>query len=360
LPKSAIDVIGNAFEHTRKQLSEPFRFSQWARLAVLGLATGEISSGGGCNFRSLDIPSHLPSHSQNFADSGGVFSQWGLDLATIASLIVVAIVGFLVLALVWIYIASISRFMLFEAVLRKDCELTESWNRWQRQGLRYFGWQLGLAAIALAVAAMLFIPLLIPVLAALRHNQEPGLGLMLAFLPMISVFLTFALVLLLITVLAKDFVVPIMAIANVGVLEGWSRLFAMMKADPWAYAGYLGMKIILAIGAAVMFAIVSAIVVVAALIPIGIVTVIVVIMAKAVGLAWNAFTITAAIVAAVIVFAALLYVVGLACVPVAVFFPAYAMYFFAERYAALRAQVYPAPPLPPAIPPLSPMPQPAG
>jgi hypothetical protein len=36
-----------------------------------------------------------------------------------------------------------------------------------------------------------------------------------------------------------------------------------------------------------------------------------------------------------------------------VFFPAYSMYFFAERYPALKAVLYPAPPSPPApqIPP---------
>jgi hypothetical protein len=37
------------------------------------------------------------------------------------------------------------------------------------------------------------------------------------------------------------------------------------------------------------------------------------------------------------------------CVPVAVFFPAYAMYFFAERYPALYAVLYPPSPTPPPL-----------
>jgi len=36
----------------------------------------------------------------------------------------------------------------------------------------------------------------------------------------------------------------------------------------------------------------------------------------------------------------LLYVIALVCVPVAVFFPAYAMYFFAECYPALHGADY--------------------
>jgi hypothetical protein len=352
LAKSAVDVIGSAFEHTKQQLTHPFRFGQWARLALLGLATGEISSGGGCsNFRGLsDLPSRFPGHAGNFvSDPGNPLSRLGLDWAAIASILVVAVIGLLVLGLVWIYVASISRFVLFESVLRKHCELGAGWARWQAQGLRYFGWQLALSILSLAVAAVLFIPLLLPVLATMRNHQQPGPAMLLALVPMFLVFGAFALVMMLIGVLAKDFVVPLMAVDNIGVLEGWRRLVAMMRADGLAYAGYIGMKIVLAIGSTVVFGIVGATAAVVLLVPISILGVVTVIVAKGAGLGWNAFTITAAIVAGVILLAVLLYVVGLVCVPVAVFFPAYAMYFFAERYPALYAVLYPPSPSPPPL-----------
>jgi hypothetical protein len=365
LAKSAIDVIGSAFEHTKQQLTQPFRFGQWARLALLGLATGEISSGGGCsNFRGLsDLPSRFPSHAGNFvSDPANPLSRLGLDWAAIASILIVAVVGFLVLGLVWIYVASISRFVLFESVLRKHCELGPGWQHWQAQGLRFFGWQLALSIVTLVVAAVLFLPLLLPVLATMRNHQQPGPTMLLALVPMFLVFGAFALVMLLIAVLAKDFVVPLMAVDNIGVLEGWRRLVTMMRTDGLAYAGYIGMKIVLAIGSAVLFGIVGATVAVVFLVPVGILGVITVIVAKGAGLGWNVFTITAAIVAGVILLAVLLYVVALVCVPVAVFFPAYAMYFLAERYPALRALLYPPPPAaePPPPPPLSPAPAPIG
>jgi len=67
-------------------------------------------------------------------------------------------------------------------------------------------------------------------------------------------------------------------------------------------------------------------------------------------------TITLVIVVGTILLSGLLYLISLVCVPVAVFFPAYAMYFFAERYPALHAQLYPqapaAPPPPFGSPPL--------
>jgi len=95
------------------------------------------------------------------------------------------------------------------------------------------------------------------------------------------------------------------------------------------------------------------------MIPFAILGVVVVLLGHSGGLSWNAVTITAAIVAGTILLAVLLYVIALVCVPVAVFFPAYAMYFFAERYPALHAQLYPPPPR--ALPPLAPpLPEPIG
>ena len=346
--KSAVDVIGSAFEHARKQLFEPFRFGQWARLAVLALATGEMSSSSGCNsgFKALsNMPSRFPNSSQNFAAPSEVWSGLGMDPAVIVSMVVVAVVGLLVVGLVWLYVSSVGRFVLFESVLRRNCELGDSWTRWQGQGLRYFGWQLALSIIGLGIAGILFVPLLLPVLmAVLRHHEKPGPGLFVALLPMILVFAAFSLIMALIRVLTKDFVIPIMAMEKVGVIEGWRRLLGMMKSEKGSYAGYVGMKIVLAIGASVVFGIVSAIVAAIALIPVAILAVIVVMIVRG-GLNWNAATITLAIVVGTILLAGLLYVIALVCVPVAVFFPAYALYFFAERYPTLHAQLYPQAPV---------------
>jgi hypothetical protein len=82
-----------------------------------------------------------------------------------------------------------------------------------------------------------------------------------------------------------------------------------------------------------------------------------VILVKAAAIGWNVFTVTALIVAGVLLLVALLYLVGVVCVPIAVFFPAYAIYFFAERYPALQLQLHRAPPSPPLTPPpLAPVP----
>ena len=67
MPLSAVDAISPAFEHARQQLTKPFRANQWAKLGLVGLLAGEMSSGGGgCNPGSFQMPH--PNHSQRFLE----------------------------------------------------------------------------------------------------------------------------------------------------------------------------------------------------------------------------------------------------------------------------------------------------
>jgi len=107
------------------------------------------------------------------------------------------------------------------------------------------------------------------------------------------------------------------------------------------------MKIVMAIGAAIVLGIVSVIVVVAIAIPVGALGLAAVLTGKAAGLTWNLQTITLAVVVGSVVLAFFFYILSLIAVPAIVFFPAYSIYFFASRYPRLGSVLYPAPPSPP-------------
>jgi hypothetical protein len=140
---------------------------------------------------------------------------------------------------------------------------------------------------------------------------------------------------LVVHVFTKDFVVPEMALENISAIEGWRRLLPMLKAEKGSYAGYIGMKIVMSLGAAVVVGIVTFIVLLIFLIPVGGFGVIAVMAGKTAGLTWNLYTITLAVVMGCVVLAVLLYIVSLISVPAIVFFPAYSIYFFASRYPSL-------------------------
>jgi hypothetical protein len=167
--------------------------------------------------------------------------------------------------------------------------------------------------------------------------------------------------------LGKDFMAPIMAVENLDFAEAWSRLLAMMKKEKGAYAGYIGMKIVLAIAAGILIGIVIFVAILFIALPFGIAGAIAVIAGKMAGLTWTVETVTLAIVVGTIFLAALMVVSSLLSVPLTVYFPAYSIYFFASRYPKLDAWLHPPPapvarPIPPLLepPPLPFDPEPIG
>ena len=138
-------------------------------------------------------------------------------------------------------------------------------------------------------------------------------------------------------VFTKDFVVPQMALENLSAFEGWRRLWKMLMAEKGGYAGYAGMKLVMAIGGAFAVAMAAFVVIIILLIPFGGLGAIAVLAGKAagMGLSWNVFTITLAIVLGSVFLVILFYALALVSVPVIVFFPAYSIYFFADRYPLL-------------------------
>ena len=362
MPISAVDAISPAFQHTKQQLIQPFRAGQWARLALVGFLAGELSSGGGCNGRNFQIPTRTGG-AQRFVDFGAPAANPVLYAALIAVLIVAG----LVLWVLFIYLNSVMRFILFDSIIAKACHIRKGWNRRQGPGFRYFVWQLLLMLAALAgLTILLGIPAAFAFAVGwLKEPSQHILPLVLGGIVLFFLLFAFVVLLLVVHVMTKDFVVPQMALENLGAMEGWRRLLPMLKSEKGGYAGYLGMKIVMALGAAVIVGIVATIVILVMLIPVGGLSVIAVLAGKTAGLTWNLYTITLAIVVGCILLVIILYTVSLLSVPAIVFFPAYSIYFFASRYPALDVLVHPAPPPPPAPPeppppPLPPTPEPIG
>lgn len=364
MPLSAVDAIGPAFQHTKKQLIQPFRFGQWARLAFVGILAGELSSGGGCNTGGTNF--QIPQHPRGAEQFIGLALPASLahNPALLAGLIIFVIVFGLLFFLLFTYLNSVMRFILFDSIIGKECRVREGWAKRQRPGLRYFLWQLLVMAITLGGLTILVgIPAGFAFAVGwLKAPKEHLLPLILGGIGLFFVFLLFMLVLAVVHVVTKDFVVPQMALEDIGAIEGWRRLWPTINAEKGGYAGYIGMKIVMSLGAAVVVGIVAGVLVLVLLVPVGGLGVVAVLTGKTAGLTWNVYTITLIVLGGCLFLAVLIYAIGLVSVPVIVFFPAYSIYFFASRYPALAAVLYPAPPAPsnfpapPEPPPLPPTP----
>jgi hypothetical protein len=367
LPLSAVDCVQPALQHTREQLFRPFRFGQWSRLALVGFLAAELHTSG-CNFNTFNFPVPQQRRGQEFLS----IPFPGIDparIAQLAGLIAAIVVLAIILFFVFLYLNSVFRFILFDSVIQKRCSISEGWSRWHRAGRRYFVWQLVfLIAEMLALGVLIGVPLACAGLLGWFHNMgehvaRTALGVIL----LIGLFLIFLLLVATVHLLAKDFLVPIMALEDVDFADSWSRLLALIRPEPGRYAIYLLLKIVLALAAAILFGILTLLPILALIVP----AVLAVFAGYKAGLGWNPTTVSLAIICGTMLLSLLLYLVALVSVPATIFFPAFSIYFFAARYPKLDALLnppVPAPELPPVhespppfeAPPLPPSAEPIG
>jgi hypothetical protein len=363
MPVSAVDCVQPALQHTREQLFTRFRFGQWSRLALVGILAAELHVGG-CNFGNFgrSWPRVPHKSGSEFLPSSRLPSGWppfnsapiSEHLGQFLGLIVVGILVAIVLAFIFLYINSVFRFILFDSVLRRQCSIGEGWQKWRRAGGRFFLWQIVfLISTWLLLAVLVGVPLALAAVAGWMTDVREHIGrLIVGVILLVGLFVVFALTAAVVQVLARDFLVPIMALEDLDFADGWHRLLAMIGREKGRYAVYLLLKLVLSIAAAILFGIIAIIAALFVVVP-GVVAVLV---GKAAGMGWSVTTISLAIIFGTLLLLLLIYLIAWVCVPATVFFPAYAMHFFAARYPHLDALLHPAPTPPPTE--LPPVPEP--
>lgn len=354
MPVSAVDCVQPALQHVREQLFTRFRWGQWSRLALVGILAAELHVGG-CNFGNLGQFVHEPPRSHNGLMRSSLpagfprFNPAHISghIGQFLGLIVVAIFVVIVLAVVFLFINSVFRFILFDSVLRRECSIGDGWSKWHRAGGRFFLWQIVFQiAVWLFLAVLVGLPLALAFAAGWMTDLRQHLGrLVIGGIFLVGLLVVFALAAAVVQVLAKDFLVPLMALEDLDFADGWHRLLGMIGREKGRYAVYLLLKFVLSIAAAILFSIIAIVPALFVVVP----GVIAVVAGRAAGMGWNVTTISLAIIFGSLLFFLLIYLVALVCVPATVFFPAYAMYFLAARYPTLDALLNPAPtPAPPA------------
>ena len=357
MPVSAVDSVQPALQHTRQQLFTRFRFGQWSRLALVGILAAELHVGG-CGVPNFGggwprvpqkndgefLPSGLANVLSPF-DRANIPAHISEHIAQFIGLFLVGVFAFIVLALVFLYLNSVFRFILFDSVLSRQCSIADGWRKWRHAGGRFFLWQIVfLVSTWLALGLFVGLPLALAFAAGWTTDLRQHIArLIVGVILLVGLFVAFVLAVTVTQALARDFLVPIMALENLDFADGWRRLLAIIGPEKGRFAIYLLLKLVLAIAAGILFTIVAIVPALVVLIPGGIA----VVAARAAGMGWNVTTISLAIIFGSLLLLLLIYLVALVSVPATVFFPAYAIHFFASRYPALDALLNPAP-VPPA------------
>src|SRR5579859_500483 len=313
---SAPEALSPAFARTKRMLFQPFRFGLWSRLAIVALLTGEAGGGGG---GAPNLSGIRTSGDDKWRAATQFFANpdWQ-QVQPYLGWIVAGFVALIGVVLLWIYSDCVFRLILLDAVITGQCRLREGWRKWRDNGRDYFVW-----VLAFGFCSLLLVGIVagIPIWLAWRAGWlQKGEG-------------------------------------HVDAAEGWNRLLAMMGMEKGAYALYVVMKVVLAMGAAIAFTIINLIVILVLLIPLGIVALVGYLAGQGLGLNWDNISVDLILVAlALLALAGLMYVVGFVYSPGLVFFESFSLEFFAARYGPLRMRMFPAPPAgtPLVAPPISP------
>lgn len=315
----AQQAFAPAWERTSRLLFSPFRIGFWWRVAVAGIFANRLG-GFGSTYRPLNV---ARADQTTFLGSGWPFAP---------ALVAIGVVLVLVVIPAFMYVGCVMRFVLFDAVVSGTCRIRVAWRRYQTESWRYWLWQLLVVLVSLVAAVVVagLSALIAFRLGWVANADQHAAGIILGIVLLIVVLLAGIALLVCVDVLSNDFVVPLMALERLGVTDAWRRLFRMASAERARFAGYLGLKFLLAVAAAIVFGLVTLLV---AIVPSLVLAAAVMFVAGH----WSStLVLVGGLVVGIVAATCLVVVVGVANAPSQVFFRAFSIYFLADRYPPLQ------------------------
>ena len=352
---SAIDACAPAMARVSAMLFKPFRLGTWLKMGFIGLLGGGVAAfNSNVNFpTSYRAPASRRLPEDPFAEI--LRALHSIHIADYIHAILIAVAFAVAISLIFLYLFCRFRFVLFDSVITTQPAVGRGWRLYASQANQYFGFWLVFRLVSFGVFALI---VGVPLWHAYKNGALSGDGSVLVLIKLVAsialVAILARIVLGIISTLMKDFIMPIMALDNFVLGDAWSALWRVIASEPAAWAGYLGMKLVLSIGAGIALAIAFVIALLPTIVVIGIPTGLLVAVGvfalKGGAVAWGV---------AICTIAGLLAVTALCCIymvltaPITVFFASYAFYFFGGRYPKLGALLWPQPVPPTPVPQLA-------
>jgi hypothetical protein len=319
-PLSASEAISPALDRTKDLLARPFRWPTFFKLAAVAFFA---ELGGGFNF---SVPGR--------GGGGGVHDLPPAVLAFIVAFAVIIGLVSMVIGLILFYVGSRLQLVLVELVATRQTFVSPVWGRVGQSTWRWIGLKILYFLAALLLVGVLALPV---ILYFVSHHALPRFDSF--HIAEIILFVAAAIVLVLIIgvtySLLRDFVLPFIALEDLGISESLRRLQYLLCVEPGAFALFILLRFILIIVFAIAAEMCIALVALISLIPFGIVG----------GGLWAALhnsgtggkvaLIGCAVVGGLIFLAWLVFLAISALGSVYTFSQAYSLYFLGGRYPML-------------------------
>jgi hypothetical protein len=240
--RQATGALVAAFHDTADLLLRPVDAVRWLKLSVLCLFLGGGTPSAAFNWSLGSLPGDI-----GFREFIGRVREtvlahvWLIAMASLAGL------GLFVGTL---YLRSIFRFALVDAIARREVRLRCSLRETRKSGRSYFRWLLGVVAgvsLSLLAGGILVYPYLRA--AAAQGIRSPSFWTILVGVLVADILV--GLVVALVVVLTDDFVVPIMYAEHLPLLPAWASLVPKLRAEPAAFAVYVLLRFAVAVATSV-------------------------------------------------------------------------------------------------------------
>lgn len=326
---SPVEALSRALDDTLQMLFQPFDGQRWFKLTVVCLFLGGGTPSAAFQWILSSRPQGIP-----LAD---LLAPARLYLSQHLSLMILAMMLGAGVAIAWLYLRCVFRFVLVDSILKQEVFPGEAWRALRRLGRSYFLWLLAIlaaAAIALSVAGVVAFIFLQPSSGGDTHPRFPSLFLIAGLAAVVLVGLGVALFI----TLTDDLAVPLMYAERVSFPAAWRQLGKRMRAEPGLFGLYLLLRFAatVAIGVGVLFFLFPVLVgafsfaiIIAALVVLGL---------RVVGLGWvwNPFTVFLASAALLLFCSVLLILLSIVGMPGQVFLQSFGMRFIASRFPSLQ------------------------
>jgi hypothetical protein len=326
-----------AFHDTADLLLRPVDAVRWLKLSVLCLFLGGGTPSAAFNWSLGSLPGDI-----GFRELIGRVREtvmahaWLIALATFAGL------AFFVGTL---YLRSVFRFALVDAIARRDVRFRASLRETRRTGRSYFRWLLGVVAgvsLSLLTGGILVYPYLRA--AAAEGIRSPSFWAILVGVLVVDILM--GLVVALLIVLTDDFVVPIMYAEDLPLRAAWAKLMPKLRAETAAFAVYVLLRFAVAVATSVaalfllfplLLGLFSGAIISGAL---------VVLMLHLVGFywSWNPLTVSLTLAGFAMLISLVLALLSVVAMPAQVFIQDFGICFIAARFPSVQSvlQISPA------------------
>ena len=328
-PASPLHALSLAFDDTFDLLMRPLDVRRWFWLSVVCLFLGGGTSSAAFNWSLGSLPGDI-----GFDQALSQMRQYVAEHVWL--IILVALTG-VSLALGLLFLRSVLRFALVDAILKREVFLRAAWNANRLLGRSYFVWLLTtlvLVGVALTWGALTLFPHLRSVAAS--GTRTASFWAMLVGLLLADVVV--GLLLAVVITVTDDLVVPVMYAERLTLVRAWRRTWRALRNEPVAFALYIVVRFAVAvgIGVAALFLLFPILV---GLFSGAIITGVVVVLAlRLIGLAWtwNAVTSGVASVALLLLIGLVLILLGVVGMPGQILIQGFGIRFIAARVPSVR------------------------